>query len=562
MDCLHDEREVDTFIAMNTGSETHLERLASLATSAKLDELDFVWKEADSAVCAVARFKRLEDRPPRIVGLLGGASSGKSTLFNSLLEKEISCISAHAHETLGPIVTVHDDCVERLKQWITQGLIFSEFDSVEWSKEGPLAGQIGAVHLYQHNRDKLKQLLLVDTPDVTSKSSADEGSITRNFLPWFDDLIVVVDEERWYDASVFQEIIEHCRDYAPRLWVVFNRTERMEPLDSSDTKRLEEHAGSFRVSGSCVSPFCPGCGYRPVSAETKNRLYKWFESESPDNRLPALDDHLRRRCVELAGQNVSRKESYDRLCHAVDGLLGKMVDDTSLSYDLLTEDERGLLGIGHRFLPFHDLVKGLRKKLGAWGLITSAGKEIDFEKRADALVDVLQKNLEIRFRYATDHIDEIVADNSYVPEEYKTTRDSWNIPEFDAREWAVRIRGHIDEWKKESARKSRSGDVAAFSVGVPLLLADLFFLGGAGTTLTWAAVWVTGFFGGKGIMQLLQRSPAFNAYQTTVRSYQALIREALSDQWEKNLNGLPRRHMKMTDPVLQSIMYWATPGRR
>ena len=48
----------------------------------------------------------------------------------------------------------------------------------------------------------LSDVVIVDLPDVTSKMSADEGSITRTLLPWFDGLIIVADEERWFDAVV------------------------------------------------------------------------------------------------------------------------------------------------------------------------------------------------------------------------------------------------------------------------------------------------------------------------------------------------------------------------
>ena len=97
---------------------------------------------------------------------------------------------------------------------------------------------------------------------------------------------------------------------------------------------------------------------------------------------------------------------------------------------------------------------------------------------------------------------------------------------------------------------------------MPLLLADLLFLGGAGVTFAWAAVWVAGFLGGKSLTSLVQRSPAFNDYQTTVRAYQTWLREALSEQWEANLAAMPRRHLAMSDPVLQSVMYWSTPRGR
>ena len=73
---------------------------------------------------------------------------------------------------------------------------------------------------------------------------------------------------------------------------------------------------------------------------------------------------------------------------------------------------------------------------------------------------------------------------------------------------------------------------------------------------------VAGLIGGMGLAGLLQRSAAFSEYQTTVRAYQALIREDLARQWEGNLAAMPRRHLAAADPLCESIMYWATPRER
>jgi hypothetical protein len=73
---------------------------------------------------------------------------------------------------------------------------------------------------------------------------------------------------------------------------------------------------------------------------------------------------------------------------------------------------------------------------------------------------------------------------------------------------------------------------------------------------------VAGFFGGKGLSSLLQRSPAFAAYQTTVRAYQSLVREALAEQCDRNLAAMPRRHLTMNDPLLESLMFWSLDVRR
>jgi len=158
-------------------------------------------------------------------------------------------------------------------------------------------------------------------------------------------------------------------------------------------------------------------------------------------------------------------------------------------------------------------------------------------------------------------VDEQVAVSRYFPTN-EPWSNTWTSPDIDASEWAGRIRAHVTAWKSEAKAQARRGDMAAVSIGTPLLLADLLFLGGAGITATWATAWIAGYLGGKGVVRLAQKSPAYAAYQTTVKAYQSLIREALVAQWETNLTRMPKRHLKMNDPALTALMHWSTPGAR
>ncbi len=56
--------------------------------------------------------RRPESGPslPPLVAIVGGASSGKSTVFNNLLEGHLaSRITARGHMTKGPILAIHED---------------------------------------------------------------------------------------------------------------------------------------------------------------------------------------------------------------------------------------------------------------------------------------------------------------------------------------------------------------------------------------------------------------------------------------------------------------------
>jgi len=544
---------------MPANTDEYLAQLALAATRTALAHTGLMWPAVDSNACAALRFCRLVDDRPTLVGLIGGASSGKSTVFNAMIGREVSQVSAHAHETLGAIVAVHEKYSPCLQRWISEELLFCGLDARPITQDAPTVGAADAVHIRAHTRDELEQVLLCDLPDVTSKSSADEGAITLQITPFLDALIVVVDEERWFDAAVFEGFLTRARAFGPRVFVVFNRTEQNAPLANGDRARLADVAERHFADGCCVSAYQPGCGYRPVSPETGATLAEWMRKGNRPGRRESLAGHIRQRCSAVVGENVARAERHAALVRAVDLELQSVAADTSLTLDLLTAEERGLLGLGHRFLPLYDLARQVGRRLqGLAGRPQSA--DIDFDKSSDALADVLRRNLELRFGRATARIDERVAASDYLSPEV-VWESTWTQPALDAEDWSRRIRAHIDAWKQESRSQSRRGDIAAVGIGTPLLLADLLFLGGAGVTVAWAAAWVAGFLGGKGIARLMQRSPAYAAYQTTVKAYQALLRESLAEQWTANLERMPRRHLRMSDPILAAMLHLSTPGR-
>ncbi|MEE9293341.1 MAG: GTPase [Phycisphaerae bacterium] len=553
---------------MGSRSDGHLALLADQAMLATLAGMGLDWTELDRNVAAAARFKRvvggshgLQSVVLKIVGLVGGASSGKSTLFNSLLGWEVSRISGHAHETLGPIAAVHSERAGQFAKWMDERLLLPGFALVQEHGETATCGALGSVVVFRHDLQSFGDAVVIDLPDVTSKMADDEGAVTRNLLPWFDGLLVVVDEERWFDAAVFDETVAFARNVGPRCWVVFNRTEGNEELTAAHRERLAEHATARHAEDSCISPFQPGSGYRPMAAETCQRIKSWITSLDSGDRQADLERHLRRRCGELLRENVGRSEAFDELGRRIDKELAGVSERTRLSTDLLTTEERLLLGLGHRFVPFFDLIQGVRRQMDRFRGRSGVTGDVDFDKSVDGMAEVLRHNLEHRFRRATDTIDRVILNSTYLVPECGDWRPQWRTPSFEERDWAMRIREHLDTWKAETARQSRRGDVAALAVGMPLLVADLLFLGGAGLTLGWTAAWAAGFLGGKGLVRAFEGSPAFTAYQTTVRAYQALIRESLSEQCQANLSLLPRRHLSMSDPILESIMHWSGPVR-
>ncbi len=539
---------------MADAADQHLTLLSNPATLRRLVDLDLGWDTTDLHAAATLRFKLTIAEAPRIVGLLGGASSGKSTLFNSLAGREISSISAHAHETTGPIAGAVEP--EQLAGWMNQNLAFPDLTPHVLLNGATSSGRYDTLTVAPLARPAWDGRILIDTPDVTSLMSADEGSVTRRLLPWFDALIVVVDEERWFDAGVFGDLEDARRRYGAAVFVVFNRNESGPDLDTEERGRMADHARSHGAAAHCFNPFMRGIGYRPAAPATVSHIMEWIASTANDGRTTALTGDIQARTAEVIRINVERTEQSADLRQRIASELATLSEHTSLTTDLLDASERDMLGLGSRLVPLYTLFREVQRRVKRW---TAGRGEVNFDKTPADLAAVLQRNCTQRFSHATDRIERIILDHAYVAAPDFACQ--WTEPELDAHDWAVRIRAHIDAWKEEAARQTRRGDAAAVAVGVPLLVADLLLLGGAGMSLTWAAVSVAGFFGGKGLTRAVQKSPAFLAYQTTVRAYQSLIRETLVEQTDANLVRVPTRHLDMKDPLLRALMYWSSPAR-
>ncbi len=534
-----------------------LSRLADSASSEILTKMGFEWTQVDRAACASACFQRSAPDAPTLVGLVGGASSGKSTVFNSLVGEQVSRVSAHAHETLGAVAAVHRSNAERIVSWIERGTLFSKHEAVVLDGANRSTGRVGAVEIHAHDADTLRDVVIVDLPDVTSSSSAEEGSVTTTLLPWFDGVVVVVDEERWFDATVFDDTVRSLANFGSNVWLLFNRTDNGDALSDVDTRTLAKQAEACRASGWCVSGYMSGAGFRPVSNDVTAALVSWMDGVDPAARSPVLDRYLERRCSAVLRDNVARSRQYDELRRAVDSLFESQCAEARLTVDLLTNDERKLLGVGHRFVPLYTAFETLRRfmRRGRPG----GGANVEFDKRTEQLADVLRRNLDHRFHTIADEMNRLVQDSDYLSGGPTDWEGVWEAPAIDPDEWAARIRAHIDAWKAERQKQSRRGDRTIMAVGTPLLLADLLFLGGAGVTWLSATAWLAGMLGGKGVLEMIQRSEAFAAYQTSVRAYERLVREALRTQAERNLATVPKRHLAMTDPTLEAVMSVSTP---
>ena len=148
------------------------------------------WKNLDARLLPL-----VDPRLPLMVAICGGANSGKSTLFNSLLKTRLSLVRGNAGSTRRVLVAGHPDVLAR-KDFVSA--LFDPFgkdpqpldDPAELLKPGP--------PLYTTHPDVPRDQVLMDTPDF------DTGT-----------------EDRYTNRDIAREVLEACNVL---IYIVTNTT--------------------------------------------------------------------------------------------------------------------------------------------------------------------------------------------------------------------------------------------------------------------------------------------------------------------------------------------------
>ena len=277
------------------------------------DPLALPWKERDQQAVHALRFKagsRAENRSLSIAAVLGGASSGKSTVFNNLLDgHRASCVTVKAHSTRGIIMAVHQDHRERIKRWFGDPqAMFPTLKLHETGIEESVLGDPAVVTVVYHSIDRLNNVLLVDTPDLTSAHSEREGDLAKTLLPWFDKAMLVVNlPQRWRDRQV-AEFADDAVLYTPDRFVLFNHTQEGE-LGEAEQQALDEQAGRLRAPFAIVD-YSPGRGLRRLLLP--DAIWPLL-GKAPEDREGLLCRQVRRAAEDVYSENELRRQLLEDL---------------------------------------------------------------------------------------------------------------------------------------------------------------------------------------------------------------------------------------------------------
>jgi hypothetical protein len=312
--------------------------------------LRFEWPPATHH--AVLRILLDERAPnlPQLVGIVGGASSGKSTLFNNLLEgHEVSRVTVRGHITLGPILACHERNRSGVEQLLAEGALLPGFEPIRAELDDRLTGEPERLAVVYHSVDPLADVLLLDLPDFTSESARTEGDITLALLPWLDRLLMVVDHERWFDRQSFTTLRAESVRFGQQRWVLFNRTREGE-LSDDDRRRLRQQSERLDATGATILEFRRGRGFRRFPPGTLDEPVEFLARSGP-RRQPQLLDHVARCANDLLNQNQQRRAARDKLQDALRAVVDRTLPSRAeCMAALMTAEERRQLEVLWRAL--------------------------------------------------------------------------------------------------------------------------------------------------------------------------------------------------------------------
>lgn len=259
---------------------------------------------------AVFSYKKL--MPHFWVVFVGGTGTGKSSLFNAFCGESLSETGVERPKTFGPIVYAH------------KGFSMDEdfpFSSMEIQRQAlenldssPTSGTPGHILVFEHDREDLSHLVVVDTPDLDSVEP-ENRLIAEDLYLLSDAVVFVASQEKYADEVPYQFLLRVIQEERPYFFLL-NKAQ--------DQLTEEEVLGVLEGQ---------------VNALSKDRL--WLIPYGPSQTSQSISKHAAFRdfshtlLLELSKQDMerSREREVSRRAQETKTRLGRLLD-------LLGEEDR------------------------------------------------------------------------------------------------------------------------------------------------------------------------------------------------------------------------------
>jgi len=160
-------------------------------------------------------WKQQHNKLPLIIVLMGGTGTGKSTLFNALIQRKISAESVRRPTTGGGIAYIHKDVIPNF-----QDMDFPFRTNVNSDTKGPISGQKSHITLVSHDQTQQSHIF-IDSPDVDSICIENKNH-AHNLSLLADIILFVTSGEKYADQEPL-EIIYQAQKIGKKLCVVLNK---------------------------------------------------------------------------------------------------------------------------------------------------------------------------------------------------------------------------------------------------------------------------------------------------------------------------------------------------
>lgn len=154
----------------------------------------------------VAEWKKgLDSDFPIMICILGGTGGGKSVLFNSLVSEKLSKVGVRRPCTRGAVVLCPSRATDSL------GNLKRE------------SGFLDELEIIPRDKDELKNVIMVDTPDFDSVEKSNRITSNRFFM--LSDFILFVASQEKYADLLGRNLIRRSVEWGKEIIVILNKAE-------------------------------------------------------------------------------------------------------------------------------------------------------------------------------------------------------------------------------------------------------------------------------------------------------------------------------------------------
>jgi hypothetical protein len=268
----------ETLVGILDSADRALAAALSAAPPGGLDRMGHV----------ILRLRHRIDYPEdlALVALAGGTGSGKSSLFNILLDTNRAEVGGVRPTTSVPLLSIPRGRAREIEGYLRW------FDPSERS-----------------SHDALDGVVLIDLPDTDSVET-DHRLVVENLLPRVDAVVWVVDVEKYRDDSLHRGFLRRYVDHGNRFLFALNQVDR---LPAAEVVAVAEDFRGALIEDGFFDP-----AVFPVAA-------------GPPIGPPSGVDELREAIQELAGRSVVDKQVTD-LLETVSGIT-EAIGGSSLDFE-------------------------------------------------------------------------------------------------------------------------------------------------------------------------------------------------------------------------------------